>query len=231
MSFQYYHSRGRRVGRGNYPVALATFISMGSSTADSASYSFTSANFGQVDKHTYALVILANRASGAAVTSTARSVGGVPFSIFTGGGTFTLNRFEAYIARMPKTGPLAVDVTWSGSAIRAVYALFKVQGIRSATPTNTGATTLDSSMSSGVLTGSVDVSAGGCLICFAANAQAGAFSWTNVTERGADVAPENFQFSVASNNFAAAQTALAITATAAGPPSGTNPALVGMAFR
>lgn len=208
-------------------ATISSFVSAHSSTTDTATYDFTSSDVGLIDTNTYGLLCLINRAS-SLQTGSVVTLGGQA-AVLKGGGSLGTNRLEFWLAPLLVTGTKAIHVEWTGTALRSAAFLAKIRRLKSTTPTF--AATLDSSMSSGVLSGNADCAAKGSLFAAAINQAAGDFSWTNIAEMGADVAPENLQCSFAGQDFAAAQSGLTLTATAAGPPSVLNPGLFAIAFR
>lgn len=200
-------------------------ISAHSSATDAASYNFTSSTFGDVDEFTWTYVHVVNRAAAARLV-TALSIGGIAATqVLTSTLNVTVN--QGFVAKLTTPGTQAIAITLDGTAQRITVEVFRLNFLQSTTPVLAA----DSTMSSGVLSASIDVLAGGSLIGVAENGAAGVFTWAGITKRGTDVAPENLQVSAASDDFAAAQTALAVTATAAGPPSALNPRLSLLAFR
>lgn len=199
-----------------------------SKTNDATSHTFTTGDFGDIEAETHLICIFVNR--GAATRSLSSvTVNGVAADIRS---NFAVgaSRTGYFSIALTAGGVKTIVLNWDGTAQRCAIAPYKLENLIS--PINvSGGGTGDTSFSSGVLSGTVaSVQAGSVLIGMVMNAAAGAFTWTELVE-DFEAAPENLQFSTAGKAYANAATNVAITVTAAGPPSSVNPQMSVREFR
>ena len=176
--------------------------------ANAASYTFASQNLGTADADRTIVVFVGSRASGA----TAFNVSSVTVAGVTATSVVQQSVTSAsaslcalYAVDLPTGTSGDVVVTPNRSAVRCGIAVFRCTGIS----TTANDTATDSQVSaSTALALSVDTTADGIVIGGAFNGANVENAWANVTERFDGVA-ESSRFTVASDEYATAQTVAA----------------------
>lgn len=185
-----------------------SFTDSASSGTDASSYTFAGESFGAADSARYVLVGIGSRA-GSARTISSVTIGGVSASILMDhSSSGSLAGFA--IAAVPTGATGDVEVVFSGTMVRCFIGIWRILDLGSTTPTDTGT---DGAVAS--LTTNLDISADGAAFAVGFRASAGTPTWTNLTA-DTTIALESNTASFASDEFASAQTALAITCAFAG---------------
>jgi hypothetical protein len=174
-----------------------------SSSTDASSYTFSAESLGTADSDRYILVGIAARAASARTISSV-TIGGVSATILIDHSS-SLSLAGFAIAAVPSGTTGDVVVTFSGTMVRCAIAVYRLLGLGSTTPTDTGT---DGGVAS--LTTNLDINAGGAAFAVGHRAATGTPTWTNLT-LDANIAVESNNSSFASDEFASAQTALAVT--------------------
>lgn len=195
-------------------------------TNDASSHTFTTGVLPEPTGPTHLVCVFVNRAASAQLL-TSVTVNGVAADIRQNGSA-GLNTRGYFTIPITTGGAKTIVLTWAGTVVRSAIAPYVVTDLQSPAHLTL---TQDSTMASGVLTATVaSIPDFGVIIAMAMNAAAGVFGWVGLTE-DFEVVPESLQFATASEEFASAQTNLAVTATASGQTTGTNPNLSIWVFR
>lgn len=177
------------------------------STADQTTYTFSGLSLGTADAAREIVVATSSRGSSNEVPSSV-TVGGISATqIFSTGGAGDLSHIGIYRASVPTGTTGDVVVTFPGSQVRCAVQVWRMLGAAA----GTHATASDETVSSGVLTTSIAVPAGGAVVAMIYAGVATGCTWTNLTENS-DGDFESERYSAASAMSASAQT-LTVTAT------------------
>lgn len=205
--------------------ADCSFVTSAQSTSDATTYTFSSQSFGAeaADRH-----ILNTIAAGAASARTVSSstIGGVAASELVDFEAHSGSNAAMIIAAVPTGATGDVVVTFTGGMVRCAVGTYRVTGLNSTTPTGSGTDSTDA------LSASLNISAGGFAVgvVFSKSSPTGV-TWTNLAEDVETLAASwetNGNWSSAHENFAAAQTGLALTGDWTGTPNNEVGAFVSM---
>lgn len=201
---------------------MFSFLQANSSTADLTTYTFSGENLGTAAADRYIIVVVKSRDSGSGAKSISSvTIGGVTASIIIQKQNNASNSSLAgiAIAAVPTGTTGDVVVTFSEGMLRCAIGLYRATGI-TPIPADFGSSTATNP------TYAIDVPAGGFAIGGVANSNGndGSAVWTGLTERYDSVIEAVMLSTGASDEFAAAQTNLTVTATL----SGTNTEPVGV---
>lgn len=195
-----------------------TWLQTGTDTVNRTTYTFAAANLGTATGDRYIIVgVLARRTSGSPSISS-MTVNGEAATLVTAIGS-SGNYAGIYIAAVPTGATGDIVFTFDSTMALCQYAAWHVTGLASATATDSDTST------AAAPTANIDVVAGGFAVGVASVASTtGTTAWTNLSnERGDSVVETLTLMSVADEDFAGAQSGLAITATFSGTTSPTVP--------
>lgn len=213
------------------PYCVATYIGGTTSTTDQAStYTFSNHDVGQPSPYRWVLVGIQSGHS-AARTISSVTIGGVAATQvgFNASADDTiLTAF--YIALVPAGTTATIVVVFSGSAVRCRVGVWTIIGLLSATATDTAS---DDTDSSGVVSDTLDVQAGGCAFGLYSYLSTGTptAAWAGLTEQF-DGNLEASQYGTSAfDNFVAAQSGMTVSVTITNPGTLTKPAMLAVAMR
>lgn len=198
----------------------ASFVDSAFTSTDGSNTTFSSLNLGEPRSDRYILVVWTGGItnSGFGVSVNTITVAGVSATyLYDGDNIGSSNNVEFWIAAVPTGISDNVVVVLSKSVRAQSVHLYRLAGLVSTTPTDTGFTTVDSSSTYYV---SIDCDAGGVIIggCSTSSSPSG-FNWSGITERSEEAADAG-RYSSAFDEFASGQTGLTVSCTF----SGTAPA-------
>lgn len=188
------------------PDLIVTLTDDSASSANAATYNFTSQSFGSSTVDDYLVVTVAGL-SNISYTLDSLTVDGEAATIITGASSILVtNHILAAIAIVPATGNASGTVTpaFSGTLGACGIGLFRVQNLQSTTATDTGG---DSGASP---SDTLNVSAGGAafgVVCHNNTTS----TWTNLTERFESSMQGSTSHTAAMDVFSSAQAGLAIS--------------------
>jgi len=187
-------------------------------TVNRTTYTFSTVNLGTAAADRYIIVAVASRRASGTPSISSATINGETATVVAPIGS--LGNYTAFlIAHVPTGATGDIVFTFDSGMLRAEYAAWEVTGLASATPTDTGTST------AAAPTANIDVVAGGFALGVAMVAStAGTTAWTNLAnERADELVESNTLVSVADEDFAGAQSGLAITATFSGTSSPSGP--------
>lgn len=182
-------------------------------TSDASTYTFTNRAIGTALTNRLIIVGVHGVNVTAARTISSLTIGGagatqVAFSQTSGSGVF----FDVgiYALRVDAGTTASIVVNWSAAQLRTGIGVWAANGVNSATATATA------SSAANPLSTTLNISAGGVALGYAAVSEAGGvptYTWSGLTEAFDQTVEPNSSHTGASLAFAAAQTGLTITAT------------------
>jgi len=169
-------------------------------------YTFHDQNLGVADVGRYIIVAAMARKAGAATTITSITVGGESATIVKQVTNNITNTDIAgiAIAAVPTGTSGDIVVTFGAGMVRCAIGVYRVVGIDSATPADSGSSIADDP------TCSLDVPAGGFAIGTGLTAKAASASWTGLTEDYDGTLETYVTYTGASDEFVAEQAGLTI---------------------
>lgn len=193
------------------PSATIAYTDNGAIVATQSTFTFLAKNIGTPAADRIVLVgEYYNRSSAGARSISSLSVGGTALSLVKDWGGTSSNTMEVWggIVSSGATGDVVV-VGAGGDAVSCGITIAVIHGANS-TVYATASDSVGDPLSAGI-----NVTAGGVVFAYAANAYGGAdaFTWTNLTERFDGAFHTNVAYhSIATDAFGAAQTPLTVTA-------------------
>lgn len=198
-------------------LTALTYVTSASATNDASAYTFSGTSIGTASADRVVVVVIGSRANAARSLSSVTVGGNAATAIATANATGGGAEIAAIYAIAVAAGTTAdIGVTFSSTMLRCGIGVYTLTGTGSvttaygtATVTSNGTNPTDST---------IDCPAGGSILAvnFSNSGATSTTTWTGLTERF-DIQPETVSNGVssASDDFAAAQTNLTITATVA----------------
>lgn len=186
----------------------SSFLQVATSATDLTTYTFADQNLDTAAPDRYIVATISGRSNdGGARTINSVTIGGVSATINVQT-TDQGNVIGVAVASVPSGTTGDVVVEFSDTMTDAAVALYRVPGITTTTATDTGTSTATP------LTTNLDINAGGFAVAMAKSDNSShTATWTNLTERFDQDDASTNSISGASDDFATAQTSLAITCT------------------
>lgn len=189
-----------------------SFLQSATDTANATTYTFSSQNLGTADADRYIAVGIVARGT-SPVTVSSATIGGVSatISVQTTNTTPGYNIAAIIIAAVPSGTTGDIVVTFSAGVLRCGIAAYRLVGIDSITPADTGTSVANAP------TTSLDIAANGVGIGMAMTQASTTTTWTGLTE-DSDFTPESVITASSASLFpGTTQTGLTCTGTFSAP--------------
>lgn len=181
------------------------------STADLSTYTFTGKAIGAADAGRY-VVVVAGHSAGAQRALTSATIGGVSATtLLTVNGADGFSAVHIIIALVPTGTTATVVLNYNNGVLRVGIAVYRLIDLLNGTAYAAGS---DTAATSGVVTTTLNVPAGGVAVGCAVTGDGTAWTWSAGLTEDSDQFPES-QIAVSSGSgaFGSAQTPLTVTAT------------------